>query len=83
MTPAFFDTGLHRAIMGGKVACPLGNGRWSVTSASTPEIVYLTTETTCSCLGHERHGRCCCRCLVIFEAWYARQHQVATPRPAA
>jgi hypothetical protein len=83
MTPRFFDLAVHRAHLADKVATPLSDGRWTVTSGSVPGLMYLTTRRECSCKGHLRFGRCDCRALVIYEEWCREQDRIEMPDTAA
>lgn len=84
MTPAFFDTAVKRAMDAG--LCIQTTGRASVvavSSATDADVSYIVTRDTCTCKGHEHHGRCYHRALAI--AWWDVFSKIPAPEllPAA
>jgi len=78
MDAAFFDLGVKRAFANElSISATSRASVVAVSSTSDPDTYYQVTRETCSCIGHERTGRCLHRCYAIWHWWVLECDAVA------
>jgi len=78
MDATFFDLGVKRAFANELSISATGRDSIVVVSStSDPDTYYTVTRETCTCVGHERVGRCLHRCFALWHWWVLECDAVA------
>lgn len=78
MTVEFFDTGVRRAFANDlSISRTSRDSVVAVSSTTDADTYYTVTRETCTCVGHERVGRCLHRAFAIWHWWVCECDAVA------